>query len=137
MKKNVCYLFSLMAICLFSFSACSLGSSSPGEAAKKYTGYLKSGNYEKFVDCIAVGEDTSEEEAKAGKAMFVAMMDKVKKSIEAKGGIKDIEVISETIAEDGKSAEVVLKMTYNDGTVSEDDMDMVMENGKWKMSIKK
>jgi len=137
MKKNVCYLFSLVAICLFSFSACSGGSSSPGEAAKKYAGYLKSGDFEKFVDGIAVGEDTSEEEAKAGKAMFAAMMDKAKKSIDAKGGIKDIEVVSETIAEDGKSAKVVLKMTYDDGTTNEDDMDMVMEKGQWKMSIKK
>lgn len=137
MKKNVIYLFGLFTLCFFLFSACSSSesSNSPGEAAKKYTNYLKSGDYEKFVDGVAVGEDVSEKELEAGKAMLVAMMDKAKKQIEAKGGIKDVEVVSETIDEDGKTAKVVLKTTYGDGSTEEKTNRMVLENGKWKMKM--
>ena len=69
--------------------------------------------------------------------MHTAKKDKAKKSVESKGGIKDVEVVSEEIAEDGKTAKVVLKMIYKDGTTNENNMDMVMEKGQWKMSIKK
>lgn len=82
-----------------------------------------------------MGEDTSEKEIEAGKAMLAAMLDKAKKKIEAKGGIKDIEVVSETIDEDGKTAKVVLKTTYGDGSTEEKTNRMVLEKGTWKMKM--
>jgi len=136
MKKNVVYLFGLLVMSVFLFSACSSSGSSPGEAAKKYMNHFKTGDYEKFVDGMAVGEDSSEEEIKAGKAMMLAMMDKAKKQIDAKGGIKDIEVVSETISDDGKTAKVVLKTTYGDGSTEEKSNNMILEKGDWKMDVK-
>mgnify|MGYP001478681523 CR=1 FL=1 len=53
------------------------------------------------------------------------------------GGIKSIEVASETIAEDGKTAVVELSMTYGNGETDTDKVDMVLDNGNWKMSMKK
>lgn len=135
MKKNVCYLFSLITMCLFLFSACS--SNSPGEAAKKYANHLKNGDFEKWVDGVAFGADASETNVKAGKAMLLAMMESGKEKLNEKGGIKDIETVSETISEDGKTAKVVLKMTYGDGSSEENKMDMIQENGTWKMDMKK
>lgn len=135
MKKNVCYLFSLMAMCLFLFSACS--SNSPAEAAKKYANYLKNGDFDKWVDGVAFGEDASETNIKAGKAMLLAMMEAGKEKLKEKGGVKDIETVSETISEDGKTAKVVLKMTYGDGTSEDSSMDMIQEKGTWKMHMKK
>jgi len=134
MKKNLFYLLGLMAICLFTFSSCS--SESPGDAAKKYMNYMKSGDYDKFVDGIAVGEDTPKDEVEAGKTMLKAMMEKGKKQVDAKGGIKDIEIVSEEIEEDGKAARVVLKTTYGDGSTEEKPTNMVLEKGKWKMKVK-
>lgn len=135
MKKNLCYLSGLIIMCLFLFSACS--SETPGGAAKKYTNYLKSGKYDKFIDGIAMGEDISAEEKKEAKAMFTSMMEKGKKGIEQKGGIKDVKIVSEEIDEDGETATVVLNVIYGDGTNNEQKYDMIKEKGDWKMEIKK
>ncbi|MDR2953793.1 MAG: DUF4878 domain-containing protein [Prevotella sp.] len=135
MKKNVCYLLSLVAMCLFLFSSCS--SSGPGEEAKKYINYLAKGDFEKFADGIAYEDTASKEEIQAAKAMMAGMGEKAKKTIEASGGVKGVEVVSEDISEDGNSAEVVLKVTYGDGSTKDSDVDMVKKDGKWKMEMKK
>ncbi len=135
MKKNVYYLFSLLAMCVLLFSACS--SNSPSEAAKKYATYLKNGDFEKWVDGVAFGEDATDANVKASKAMLLAMMEAGKEKLNEKGGIKNIETVSETISEDGKTAKVTLKMTYGDGTSEESSMDMIQEKGTWKMYMKK
>ena len=70
--------------------------------------------------------------------MYVAMFkEKGDKKLQEKGGIKSIEVASETIAEDGKTAVVELSMTYGNGETDTDKVDMVLDNGNWKMSMKK
>lgn len=135
MKKNVYYLFSLLAMCALLFSACS--PNSPSEAAKKYATYLKNGDFEKWVDGVAFGEDATDANVKASKAMLLAMMEAGKEKLNEKGGIKNIETVSETISEDGKTAKVTLKITYGDGTSEESSSDMIQEKGTWKMYMKK
>lgn len=122
-------------MCLFLFTACS--ADSPGAAAKKYVGYLQDGNVKGFTEGIAMGEDVTAEQKKQAEAMMGAMVEKGKKALEEKGGIKKVDIVSETISEDGKSADVVLKITYGNDTEEEDDQKMVLEDGKWKMKIKK
>lgn len=70
--------------------------------------------------------------------MIVALLkEKGSKSIEEKGGIKKIEVLSETIASDKKTAQVVLKQTYGNGDAEDTNFDMVEQNGTWKIVMKK
>lgn len=134
--KKVIYL-SLAMMCILSMIACSSGST-PGAAAKKYVGYMQAGDYEKFVEGIAFPEETSAEELQQAKDMYVAMFkEKGDKEIQEKGGVKDIEILSETIAEDGKTAVVEVKMIYGNGETDTDKMDMILDNGNWKISMKK
>ena len=128
-------LLSLSVMCLFLLTACL--SNSPGAAAKKYVGYLQDGNAKAYTEGIAMCEDATAEQKKQAEAMMGAMVEKGKKALDEKGGIKDVEIISETISEDGKTADVVLKITYGNCSVEEDDQLMVLEDGKWKMKIKK
>ena len=116
----------------------SCSSSSPGKAAKQYMEYLAEGEYDKLVDGLYFGEDASKEDIEKSKAMMKAiLMDKGRKSLEEKGGLKDIEVVSEEISPDGKSATVTLKQTFGNGETEEDDTDLVLVNGKWMMEMKK
>ena len=71
--------------------------------------------------------------------MFVSLFkEKAAPQFEEKGGIVKVEALNETISEDGKSAEVELKLTYGDGTEETENVDMVCnEAGEWKASIKK
>ena len=132
--KKVIYL-SLVMIGLL-FAACS--SNTPGGMAKKYMEYVKDGEYEKFADGIAIKEGATKEEIESGKTMIAALLkEKAAKIFEKKGGIKEIEVVSETISDDGQSADVVLKSIYGDGSSEESNCKMLMQDGKWKMNMQK
>lgn len=136
MKKSL-YL-GLFMISLFSMFACS--PSTPGGAAKKYAECIKEGNYEKFVDGIAMKkqENTDVAKMKEEKEALVAMLkEKGDKQLTKKDGIKTIDIVSENIAEDGNTATVVLKQIYGNGEEEEQTYHMIKEDGKWKMNISK
>lgn len=136
MKKFI--YFSLFVFTLSVLSACSSSSESPGEAAKKYAGYIESGKFDKFIDGIAFDEELSADQIKEQKAMVSALLEeKGKKSIEEKGGIQSTEIVSEVISEDGKSAKVILKQTFGNGKSEDSSYDMVKQDGIWKITIKK
>ncbi|WP_246368578.1 DUF4878 domain-containing protein [Phocaeicola faecicola] len=59
------------------------------------------------------------------------------KTLDEKGGLKEIEIVSEEIAEDGNSAVVTFKQHYGDGSVKEDTQKMAKVDGKWLMDIGK
>jgi hypothetical protein len=46
-------------------------------------------------------------------------------------------VIEETIAEDGKTALVKMKITYGDDSTKDQSYDMVLVDGTWKPIVKK
>lgn len=134
--KKVIY-FSLFVLTLGIFAACS-SSEKPGEAAKKYAQYIADGKYEKFIDAIAFDESAEPEKIKEQKDMLLALLqEKGLKSIEDKGGIKSIDIISEVIDAEGTTAKVKLQQTYGNGDTEEANYDMVKKNGTWKMVIKK
>ncbi|MCD8029365.1 MAG: DUF4878 domain-containing protein [Bacteroides sp.] len=132
MKKLIHFAF--LATVVLTLAACSAGS--PGEAAKKYANYLKSGNYEKFAEGIAMSDDVSAEEARQGRQMLAAMMqEKGKMAIDQKGGIDKIDIVSEEIAADGETAKVVLKLTFKNGDDEEMTYNMVKQKSDWKIDM--
>jgi hypothetical protein len=134
MKSIFTFILAIAAVGVVATS-CSSGAATPGAAAKTYTQYMADGQYEKLVDNIYF-EDASQ--AEQSKAMLVGMMkDKGAKSLEEKGGLKSFEVVSEEIAEDGKTAKVTMKHVYGNGETEEDSMDLILVDGKWLMSMDK
>lgn len=118
-------------------AACS-STSTPGEAAKSYVEEVYNGNIDKVLDKIAWNENATSEEIEQSKQMLSSMWkEKGKPQIESKGGLKSVEVLSENVAEDGKSAVVKMKVTYNNGQTEENEQKMVLVDGKWLMSIEK
>ena len=134
MKKAI--YFSLMVLCMVFVAACS--SDSPGKAAKKYASYMQSGEYEKFVDGFYFEGEASTEDVDRTKQMLLSMIqEKGAKEMEQKGGLKEIEVVSEELSEDKKTAKVVLKEVYGNGESNENTVDMILVDGTWKMLMKK
>ena len=62
-------------------------------------------------------------------------IEKESESIKKKGGIKSIEVEEETIEE--KTARLKLKITYVDGSSKNDNVNLLLEDGKWKIGMSK
>ena len=134
--RKVIY-FSLFVLTLGIFASCS-SSERPGEAAVKYAQYIADGKYDKFIDAIAFDEKATDEQVKEQKEMILAILEeKGQQSIEDKGGITKIDILSEVISADGNTANVILKNTYGNGETEDANYDMVKRSGTWKMVIKK
>lgn len=135
--KKVFY-FSVMVMAMFVMASCSSSPSTPSDALKKYSQYLQSGDYEKFVEGLAFDESQEAAKVKEAKEQLASMLkEKVSKEYDKKGGIKDIEILSEQIAEDGNTAVVKTKYTYGNGETEESEQQMVKKDGKWLMSMGK
>ncbi|MDZ7763769.1 MAG: DUF4878 domain-containing protein [Melioribacteraceae bacterium] len=62
-------------------------------------------------------------------------MTKQYETIKEKGGIDNIEFLSEDIQEDVANFKV--KLTYGDGSTKEEKVKLVKEEGDWKLGISK
>lgn len=129
--------FCMMFAVILLAASCS-SYDTPSKAMDQYLNSLKDGNYEKFVDGMFFNEDISEEDVQKTKEQFVSLLnDKVTQENEKRGGLKDVQVLSEEISEDGTTAVVTYKMIYGDGEEKEDRQAMINKDGKWFMDMKK
>lgn len=108
-------------------------SSSPSSTVKNFVDKMAKGEFESAITCISLNGKEMDEESKAKLTGLMAMG---KAQADKKQGIKDLDILSEEIAEDGNSAKVKVKFTYGNGDSHEDDYKLVKENGKWMITIK-
>ena len=127
-----------MIIGIMAFMAsCGSGTNSPSAAAKKIVELIQDGDYGDIVDHMYI-EAKEGEDVEAQKEMLAAILDeKVGKSIEEKGGLKDFEILEENISEDGESATVRIKYYYEDGTEDSENMEFVNVDGDWMLELNK
>lgn len=136
MKKL--FLSLVCMIALITISSCSGSSATPSDTAKEWIELIKAKDYESFVETIQPNEKATPEEAEQTKQMYLSLFkDKGDKQIEKKGGIDSYSILSETIAEDGKTAKVEYEIVYGNGKKDKQSFDMVLVDGKWKQSVKK
>ena len=65
------------------------------------------------------------------------LQDKMSKQVEKKGGIKDAVIEKEEISEDGTTASVKVKITYNDGSEESNNWDLKKSGDDWKWTLNK
>ncbi len=124
------------AFSLFLLVAC--GGNTPSAVAEKAYGYMKDGEYAKCVELMYSDTENSEE-YEAGAKMMEGMLQASYEKAKAKnGGIKSYEVVSEELSEDGEEAVVNMKVTYEDGSVDDEDMKLKKnKDGDWKLYLGK
>lgn len=134
--KRLISLFAAVAM-LFTL-ACSSAPATPGQAAVRLYDLLASGEYEVAAEEVQYNIEDPAQLAEA-KAFMVSMMkEKLGPQLESKGGLASTEVVSETIAEDGQSAMVTIKVVYGNGTEDTNKLDFVKDsNGDWKVPYNK
>ena len=132
--KKLAYL-SMMLVAMFIMAACS--DDKPSDAFKSYITAFQNGDYEKFVDGINF-TNVEPENMSESKEGFTAMVkEKGENLSKQKGGIKDVEILSEEISEDGNTAVIKYKEIYGDGSEEEKEGKMIKVDGKWKMDMGK
>lgn len=120
--RKILLFISVITVALL-MAACS--SSSPKDVTNNYYKALQKGDFEKALSYTTVEDD-----------------EEIKKEVEKMKGIemdiKDYEIVSETISEDGQTAEVEVKYNFTSSFNSEpkestNTVKLEKQNGKWKI----
>jgi len=140
-KVSVVLLFVAAAMCL-SLTSCDGGGSvsggkSPSDIEMGMWKLVQKGNYQKAINYWM--ENSADEDAQGAskdqiKAMSSMFSEKMKQSMDEKGGLKDVKIESETISEDGMTARVEVLLIYGDGTTEEQTSEYIKVDSKWKMN---
>lgn len=124
MKSIFSYLLPLAALVLVG---CSAGRN-PSSAAKYFYTSIAEGEYAQALATTTISEDIDPE-------IYYAIMDKVNHSIAERGGIENINVESELIANDGLSAVVKSRITYADGSSQIEECDVILQEKAWRVDV--
>ena len=137
--KTFKLLFGIALItALFALVSCGeggLGSSSPGDVVTISAGNIADEDYDALV-ALYVNKN-GEELTKEEQDKIKAIMPEVKKEMDKKGGLKEVIILEETIAEDGTTATVKTQIVFGDGEKSnEDTSNLIKVNGEWRIIFK-
>lgn len=129
MKKIIGFI--AMAAIALVMAACG-GDNSPKGVAEQAVKCIQDKDYEGYVDLMRITEKEGQDVAETKQGIADLLRSKAESTLDKKGGIKSYEILSETVADDGNSAVVQIKVTYGNGEEKTDDMKMVKsDGGKW------
>jgi hypothetical protein len=130
--KKIASATMILAIIALMVS-CSGGGKSPADVSKAFVTSIEKGNVDEAIKMLDGGDKASEEDM----TKLKAFLGEGSKQIAEKGGIKNIEVVSEEISEDGKKADVKLKITYGNGETDDSSSNLILTDAGWKMTMEK
>ena len=125
--------FFLVGVIALAAVNCGGSGTTPASIEKSIYSQFQKGNYEKgiklyFENLADAGAMGKQDE------MISAFAEKAKESFDAKGGIKDFEIIEERIDDSGEKAVVVSRITYGDGTEKEESNKYIKVDEQWKIA---
>ena len=108
---------------------------SPSNTVKKAYSHLKVYDLDGFFNYVYFGKNVSQKEIEGKKALLLAFArEKIEKEMEKKGGIKDLEIISEDI--DGDNATVEVFIYLGNGDKNKNTIKLKKNvDGKWLMEV--
>lgn len=134
--KKLLGLLSLVAV-MFVMAACS-GGSTPGDVAEKAVKCLKDKDYKGYADLVEFQKKEDMDVDKAREELAGLLESKLSKKVEKNDGIASYKVLSEEIAEDGKSAVVNMEITFGNGDTEKSKVKLMKnDSGDWRLDIGK
>lgn len=134
MKRNGIFITLVLLLTITAFACGSSSSgSSPSDAVETLFKHIKAKDYDKAMSLFYFeeGDELSEADMQKIKALLMAESEEYEK----KGGLKDIEIVEETVDSDGTSGEVDFKIIYGNGDEDKRNYDAKKVNGKWKLEM--
>ena len=122
MKSYFSYFLPIAALMIVG---CSVGRN-PRSAAKHFYSSIAECRYDQALEATTLSQDIDPE-------IYYAIMEKVSHSIAERGGIESIEVVNETITEDGLSAVVETLITYADGSEHREECNVIRTDKGWRV----
>ena len=134
--KWIKFLLSIALVsAMFAFVSCGEGGiggvTAPRDVVKTYLVNIADGNYDAAVAIFVTkkGKELSEEE----QAKMKAFLPKAKEEMDKKGGLKEVVIVEETIAEEGTTATVKYQIVYGNGDKSgSENAKLIKVNNVWR-----
>lgn len=120
MKRAI---YITLAVSLLLFVGCA-ANSSPDRLVKHFYKAIDEGDYNRALGYTNLIDDVDAE-------LYYAIMEKVSKSIESKGGVESIEIVDEQINEEGTHAIIAAVITYGDGSQDKEYCDLLLQEDGW------
>lgn len=125
MKRFFTILYAALCLALIS---CGVGRT-PNSTTKAFFQAIEAGEYVEALELTTLGDEGDTE-------LYCAIMDKERKSIAKKGGIKKVEILSVTPSmEDESRATITTLLTYGNDTTHEEVCEMVNIDNRWKIDV--
>lgn len=135
MKRLVNYI--VIAAVAMVMAACS-GGNSPKGVAEEAVKCIQNGDYEGYVDLIYMEEKEGVDMAEQKKAIVGMIQAKASTTLAKEGGISSYDILSETVAEDGKTANVEMKLVYGNGDEKQENLKLrKTDSGDWRIDAGK
>lgn len=127
----------MMMAAVFLMFGCS-GGDSPKAVAEKGVRCIQNSDYEGYVDLMYISPKEGEDIDAQKKAAVSMLESKAGSALGKKDGVKSYEVVSETIAEDGNTAKVDMKIVYGNGDEDNETVKLRKDDkGDWKLDAGK
>ncbi|WP_420629138.1 DUF4878 domain-containing protein [Candidatus Leptofilum sp.] len=123
MKKYTLLLLVLFG--MFMLTGCSSG---PGKVVERFFQAIEAGEITEAIGYLSSGAVQS-----LGEDKWRALLSQGTADIEADGGLDKIDIISEEVT--GETAEVEVEFTYGNGNQDSDTVDLIEEDGDWKIHV--
>ena len=112
----------------------SVSSSSPSGIITKVINNVSDGDYEAAIEYYV--RKNGSELTKEDKAKLTAFLPSAKDNFEKKGGVKEVKIVDEKIADDGNSAEVKYQIIFgNDKEGKTERVKFIKVDGDWKVRV--
>lgn len=130
-RRHVALFLAVSATALFS--ACSAGK--PEDAPSAFYKASAAGEVEKAMEYVSFANFKAEEMV-AAKGKVQMVIGQVQQMVASNDGLDKVEVIDSVMGDDGNSARVTSKLFYKNGASRADTVNLVKEDGKWKIKLK-
>ena len=116
-------LYITLAVSLLLIISCA-ANTSPHRLVKQFYKAIDKGDYNRALSYTNLIDEVDAE-------LYYAIMEKVSKSIEIKGGVKSIEIVDEQINDEGTHAIIATIITYGDGSEDQEYCDLFLQEDGW------
>lgn len=133
--KKILYIAVCLAV-VVALGSCKKKAVTAGEAARQYTEHIMHDDYDAFVDAIAFREPVKPEVRKVVNAAHAKELRTIHHpDVTRRGGIKEVRLVSERPDARNKTADVIVRNVYNDGSIENMNYQMVNDNNLWKIRV--
>ena len=126
MKAHKILFWIVIALLVFGTTAC--GGSGPSAAVKGFYSAVEKEDFEKAMEYFSSNTINSYGLNKLQQVLVYQL-----EELRNYGGIKNIDIIDETVVQD--TALVKVRITMEDGSTTEDSVNLIKEDGDWKTAI--